>query len=95
MEDEMEAKYSKELKSCVVYEICELGRSTSKTAKEFNIPVKTVEKWITAYNKNPKVFNITQISDKERIQELESENKRLLKDNEILKKTLVMIAKKE
>lgn len=39
----MSRKYDKRLKASVVYDICELGKSTSRTAKEYNIPLKTVE----------------------------------------------------
>ena len=42
----MSRKYDKRLKASVVYDICELGKSTSRTAKEYNIPLKTVEKWV-------------------------------------------------
>ena len=51
MEETMSRKYDKRLKANVVYDICELGKSTSRTAKEYNIPLKTVEKWVTAYHK--------------------------------------------
>ena len=47
--------------------------STSKTAKEFGIPLKTVEKWITTYNKNPKAYNVAKLTDAERLKELEDE----------------------
>lgn len=36
----MSRKYDKRLKASVVYDICELGKSTSRTAKEYNIPLK-------------------------------------------------------
>lgn len=89
----MEQKYSKELKACVVYQICELGKSTSKTAQEYNIPVKTVENWVTKYNKNKNVFNTAKLSDGERIAKLEKENQMLRQSNEVLKKTLILLSK--
>ena len=88
-------KYSKELKSCVVSEICVQGKSTSKTAQKYEVPLKTVEKWVTKYNKNPDIFKISKLPDKERIRELGSEVVKLKQANEILKKTLVLMAKKE
>ena len=85
----MSRKYDKRLKASVVYDICELGKSTSRTAKEYNIPLKTVEKWVTAYHKDPKVYEISALSDEERISEVRD----LKRKNEILKKTLIMLAK--
>ena len=46
-------KYSYEFKNYIVKRIVEQHYSTSLTAMEFDIPLKTLEKWITAYNKNP------------------------------------------
>lgn len=89
----MEQKYSNELKTCVVYLICELGKSTSKTAQEYNIPVKTVENWVTKYNKNKNTFNTAKLSDSERIAKLEKENQMLRQSNEVLKKTLILLSK--
>lgn len=91
----MAQKYDKQLKACVVYDICELRKSTSKTAQEYGIPVKTVENWITEYNKNPRVYETVKLTNDEKIKELEKEIKDLKKANEILKKTLVFFAKKE
>lgn len=91
----METKYPNELKGVVAYEICVLGKSTSKTAKEYGIPVKTVENWVTRYNKDPGIYNTAKLSDAERIKALEDEVMRLRKSNDVLKKTLVLLAKRE
>ena len=91
----MSQKYDKQLKACVVHETCELGKSPSKVAKEYGIPIKTLEKWITIYHKNPLAYNIQNLSDEERIKELEEEVRRLKRQTEILKKTLIILAKKE
>lgn len=91
----MSTIYDIKLKATVVYEICVAGKSTSKTAKEYGIPVKTVEKWVTAYNKNPNVYNTSNLTDSERIKELEKEVRELRKKNEILKKTLLYLNQKE
>ena len=48
--------------------------STIKTAQQFEVPLKTVEKWITAYNKDSNVFNDNYLT--------------LEKQNELLKKQL-------
>ena len=91
----MARQYDKRLKASVVYDICELGKSTSRTARDYNIPLKTVEKWVTAYHKDPRVYEVSNLPSEERIKELELEVKKLKKNNEILKKTLIILAKKE
>lgn len=91
----MITKYNKILKQVVAQEICENGNSTSKVAAEYGIPLKTVEKWVTAYNKDNTVFDESELSDKQRIKELEAQVSRLKKDNDILKKTLRIFIKKE
>ena len=49
--------YIRELKKKICENICINHYSTLTTAKEYNIPIKTLEKWITAYNKNPHCFD--------------------------------------
>ena len=44
--------YNIELKKKLWYNICINGDSTIKTAEEFNVPLKTLEKWIIPFNKN-------------------------------------------
>lgn len=91
----MRKKYSKELKASVVYEICKLKRSTKVVASEYKISIKTVEKWITAYNKDNSVFEVSELPIGVKIKQLEKENARLKRDNEILKKTIRLIGKNE
>lgn len=50
-------KYSRELKKELCEKICINGDSTLKIANEYNIPIKTFEKWITAYNKDNHCFD--------------------------------------
>ena len=45
-------QYSRELKKKLCEDICFNHSSTLKTANEYNIPIKTLEKWITAFNKD-------------------------------------------
>ena len=49
--------YNRELKKDVCEKICINGNSTIKTANEFGIPIKTIEKWITAFNKDKHCFD--------------------------------------
>lgn len=52
----MPRQYEKQLKQKIVTIIVDKKNSTKKTAEKYDIPLKTVEKWITAYNKDKNVF---------------------------------------
>lgn len=88
-------KYSRELKKELCERICVNGDSTIKTASEYNIPLKTIEKWITAYNKDPRVFDADYKTQAQIIDDLKRKVNSLERDNEILKKTITLLAKKE
>ena len=49
--------YTRELKKKLCDGICLNGWSTLKTANEYKVPIKTLEKWITAYNKDNHCFD--------------------------------------
>lgn len=49
--------YPYQLKKEVCIKVCDEKHSTMKVAKEYEIPLKTMEKWITAYNKDSSVFD--------------------------------------
>ena len=49
--------YNTELKKKLCEYICIHHASTIKTANEYNIPLKTLEKWITSYNKDNHCFD--------------------------------------
>ena len=53
----MNMHYSTELKKKLSEDICLHNASTIKTAKEYNVPLKTLEKLITAYNKDNHCFD--------------------------------------
>lgn len=53
----MNMQYNTELKRTLCESICLNGESTIKTARDYNIPLKTLEKWITAYNKDNHCFD--------------------------------------
>ena len=53
----MTMHYNIELKKKLCEDICINGKSTLKIANEYNIPIKTLEKWITAFNKDNHCFD--------------------------------------
>lgn len=91
----MPRKYEKDFKAMIVNLIVVEKRSTIKTAEQFQIPLKTLEKWITAYNKDPNVFCENYMSHAQQIGALKKKITELERDNEILKKTITMLAKRE
>lgn len=50
-------QYKNSIKKKLCELICLNGKSTIKTAEEFNVPLKTLEKWITSYHKNNHCFD--------------------------------------
>lgn len=59
----MSILYSNSLKKTLCEDICVNGKSTSITAKEYNLPLKTLENWITSYHKNPNCFDSSSDND--------------------------------
>lgn len=88
----MPRSYDLSFKKTVVDLIVNHGHSTLKTAKEFNIPLKTLEKWITAYNKNNDVFDVDDFSPQAEINKLKKELKEKDKIIVLLKKTISFIS---
>ena len=91
----MPRKYERNFKSMIINLIVNEKHSTIKTAEQFNIPLKTLEKWITAYNKDNNVFNSDYKSQAQIINDLKKQVASLQRDNDILKKTISLLAKKE
>lgn len=89
----MPRKYERSFKSMIINLIVNENHSTIKTAEQFNIPLKTLEKWITAYNNN--VFNSDYKFQAQIINDLKKQIASLQRDNDILKKTISLLAKKE
>ena len=48
----MPRTYNKNFKAMIVNLICVEKHSTIKIAEQFDVPLKTIEKWVTAYNKD-------------------------------------------
>ena len=91
----MPRSYDRNFKSMIINLIVNEKHSTSATAKQFDIPLKTLEKWITAYNKDHNVFNEDYLSKEQPIIELKKKNSKLERQVDILKKTITLLAKKE
>lgn len=53
----MTKQYNNAFKRLLCDEVCMHGKSTIKTAEKYNVPLKTFEKWITAYRKNIHCFD--------------------------------------
>ncbi len=53
----MNVHYNLDLKKKLCTDICIHGKSTIQTAHEYNISLKTLEKWITAFNKDNHCFD--------------------------------------
>ena len=79
----MPRKYDNNFKAMIIDLIYSQKLSTSKTAEQFDIPLKTLEKWITAYNKNPNIFDDDFLSKSKLIDQLKKENASLRKENDI------------
>lgn len=92
--DFMPRKYNNDFKAMVVNLIVNEKHSTIQTANQFDIPLKTLEKWITAFNKDNNVFNSDYKSQAQIIDDLKKQVNSLKKDNDILKKTISLLAKK-
>ena len=91
----MPKKYDNNFKSMIVNLICNENHSTIKTAEQFEVPLKTVEKWITAYNKDNKCFDADYKTQSQIIDDLKREVAKLKRDNDILKKAISLLAKKD
>lgn len=91
----MSRKYDNNFKSMIVNLICIEKHSIIKTATQFDIPLKTVEKWITAFNKDNHCFDADYKTQSQIIDDLKREVSMLKKDNDILKKTISLLAKKD
>lgn len=86
--------YSNEFKKMATELVLIAKESTIETAKKLNVPLKTFEKWITIYNKNPRAFDSDYVSPEEQIRKLQKRIAELETTNDILKKTLGFYIKK-
>ena len=91
----MPRKYTNDFKLMLVNLIVNEKHSTIQAAQQFDIPLKTLEKWITSYNKDRRVFDDDYKTQAQIIDDLKRKVSSLEKDNLILKKTISLLAKKE
>ena len=91
----MPRRYENNFKSTLVNLIVNEKHSTIKTAEQFDVPLKTLEKWITAFNKDNKCFDADYKTQSQIIDDLKHEVAKLKRDNDILKKTISLLAKKD
>ena len=68
-------------------------KSTIKTAEDYSIPLKTLEKWITSYNKNPNCFDFNDLIDDFRL--IEPINSSKLYDNMSNEELKLQLMKKD
>lgn len=88
----MAKRYNIDFKKMAV-ELIKNGASTIKTAEDLNVPLKTLENWITAYNKDSHIFDSDYISPQEEIKRLNKIIKEQQETIDILKKAAAFFAK--
>ncbi len=83
-------QYNRELKKKLCENICINHSSTLKTANEYNIPIKTLEKWVTAFNKDNHCFDpvIEVVNDFKLVDNIEDTDYSNLTSDEL--KTIIM-----
>lgn len=91
----MPRHYDNDFKSMIVNLIVNEHHSTSKTSQQFDIPLKTVEHWVTSFNKDNHCFDSDYLSPQQQIDFWKKRVRELEKNNDILKKTISLIAKKQ
>ena len=88
----MAKRYNLDFKKMAV-ELTKNGASTLKTAQDLNVPLKTLENWITAYNKDSHIFDLDYVSPQDEIKRLNKIIKQQEETIEILKKATAFFAK--
>ncbi|MDN7035366.1 transposase [Lactiplantibacillus plantarum] len=84
--EKLTSRYSEDLKNSIVA-LHQTGRSANSWAKEYNVSVSTVTKWV----KQADPENTDELSSRERL--LIKENQRLKEEIDILKRAAVLLAK--
>ena len=85
--------YDNNFKFMMVDLIVNKKNSTSKTAEKYGVPLKTLEKWITSYNKDNTSFGTENLTKEEQIKELKKQLKRLEEEQRNIKETIELMEK--
>lgn len=85
--------YDNNFKFMMVDLIVNKKNSTSKTAEKYGVPLKTLEKWITSYNKDKTSFGTEKLTKEEQIKELKKQLKRLEEEQRNIKETIELMEK--
>ena len=83
--------YDNNFKFMMVDLIVNKKNSTSKTAEKYGVPLKTLEKWITSYNKDKTFFGTENLTKEEQIKELKKQLKRLEEEQRNIKETIELM----
>lgn len=83
--------YDNNFKFMMVDLIVNKKNSTSKTAEKYGISLKTLEKWITSYNKDKTSFGTENLTKEEQIKELKKQLKRLEEEQRNIKETIELM----
>lgn len=83
--------YDNNFKFMMVDLIVNKKNSTSKTAEKYGVPLKTLEKWITSYNKDKISFGTENLTKEEQIKELKKQLKRLEEEQRNIKETIELM----
>ena len=83
--------YDNNFKFMTVDLIVNKKNSTSKTAEKYGVPLKTLEKWITSYNKDKTSFGTGNLTKEEQIKELKKQLKRLEEEQKNIKETIELM----
>lgn len=95
MRTAMNSKYRLEFKRMACEMLLKYENSPSRVANELKIPIKTFEKWVSLYRRNPSAFNDDEISYEEENRALRKKIKEHEETIEILKKAYAFFTEKE
>jgi transposase len=87
-------KYPQEFKDACVQEVIRSSRSISIVAREQGVVQQTLRNWVSAYRKeHPQAESDLNVSEREKLKRLESENRELRARVEFLGKATAFFAK--
>jgi transposase len=84
--------YDKEFKTAATKLVTEQGYAPKQAALSLGVHVNTLQYWVKVYGRKPQQEAETLSSLRLRVQQLESQNRRLLMERDILKKATAYFA---